>query len=261
LLKGKVEILTFDLRYQACRIKNLRIERNLLASIREAGIKEPLEGIDIKGKHILLNGFKRLRCARKLGINIVPYLSLGEDEAMGIIKFLRISNSKNLNILEEAKLVNNLKNEYQMSVTEIAELLPVTKSWVSMRIGLINQLTDKIEKLIFSGKFPAYSYMYTMRRFMRMNCVSKKEIEKFVILVAGNNLSTRDIERLAYGYFNGPPEFRKELEQGNFIWVLDCIKSLPADPDDCNEAERSMLKNLRTAIAVMGKIMQKFDNP
>ena len=110
-----VEVNSFDLRYESYRLRHEGAERTLLCSISDYGIRDPLEGVDTKcGRiirdplegvdtkcgRILLNGFKRLRCAKKLGMGIVPYTSLGTDEVMGVITFLRIANTKGLSILE-----------------------------------------------------------------------------------------------------------------------------------------------------------------
>jgi hypothetical protein len=259
-MEKKVEITNIDLKYEGFRIKNPKAERNLLVSISEIGIREPLEGIDIEGRHILLNGFKRLRCAQKLGIGMVPYVSLGQDEVMGIIKLVRTSNSKSLNILEQAKLVNILKNKANMCISEISSMLLVSKGWVSMRIGILSGLSDVIAEKIFSGKFPVYSYMYTLRQFMRMNGVKKEEIEEFVLLVSGKNLSIRDIECLAYGYFKGPEDFREQLKAGNIAWALKKIKDVPQDSDLCNEAERGMLRNLEIVQKYIGLIVRRIDD-
>lgn len=253
----EVEILSFDLRYKGYRLKNTRFERDLLASIAEHGISDPLEGVDIKEGHILLDGFKRYRCACKLGISIVPYSSLGEDEAMGIIKLLRISNAKSLSILEQAGLIDDLRNVHKMSVQEIAESLSRSKSWVSVRLGIIREMSRVVRKKIFSGAFPVYSYMYTLRQFMRINCAGKDEIDEFVKAVSGRKLSVRDIELLAYGYFRGPKEFREQIRNGNIVWGLDTLKHMPRDPDDCSEFERSMLRDLEITQKYMQRIMLK----
>src|SRR2546426_8074240 len=94
------ELETFDLRYEGYRMKNPALEGRLLASIARRGIEEPLEGVDQAERSILLNGFKRYRCARKLGIGVAPYASLGDDEASAIINLLRGSNDRSLTILE-----------------------------------------------------------------------------------------------------------------------------------------------------------------
>jgi len=74
-----VEISSFDLRYESCRMKNKAAERRLLFSILKHCIRNPLQGVDTKHGRILLNGFKRYRSTKKLGMGIVPYGSLGTD--------------------------------------------------------------------------------------------------------------------------------------------------------------------------------------
>jgi ParB-like chromosome segregation protein Spo0J len=192
-----VEVSSFDLRYESYRLRNKEAEKALLGLIMEYGIRDPLEGIDGEGRRILLNGFKRYRCARKLGIETVPYTSLGTDEVMGIIQFLRIANAKSLNILEQAKLIDDLHKVHKMSVLEIARSLERGKSWVSMRLGIIEKMSEGVKQKIFRGEFPVYSYMYTIGQFIRMNSCSKDEIDEFVHSVSGKNLSIRDIYRLA----------------------------------------------------------------
>ena len=183
----EVEIATFDLRYKSYRVRNRSLEGRLLASIAERGIEKPLEGVDAGEQRVLLNGFKRYRCAQKLGIGHVPYVSLGNDEATGIIGLIRASNDKTLSIVEQARFIDSLRDSHKMSVAEIAETLSRSKSWVSMRLGLIGEMSEKVQKKIFNGTFPAYPYMYTLRRFMRMNGVHKKEVEEFVEAVSGKN--------------------------------------------------------------------------
>ena len=56
-----------------------------MASIARWGIEEPLEGVDSSESRFLLNGFKRYRCAEKLKIYCVPYVSLGQEEAAAIV--------------------------------------------------------------------------------------------------------------------------------------------------------------------------------
>ena len=173
----------------------------------------------------MLDGFKRYRCAKKLGIGIVPYRSLGRDEATGIIELIRLSNATSLGILEQAKLIDELKSVHHMSVSEIARLVDKSKGWVGMRVGIIGQMSPLVMGKIFDGKFPVYAYMYTLRPFIRMNGVNKNEIDEFVGSVAGKKLSIRDIEILAHGYFKGSDELRKQIKNGDILWALSRLKA------------------------------------
>lgn len=253
----EVEISSLDLRYESYRMRNSAQEARLFTSISERGIEEPLEGVDTKEGHILLNGFKRYRCARKLSIKTVPYMSLGEDEAMGIVGLLRVSNNKSLSIIEQAKFIDDLKKIHRMNVAEIAENLCRSKSWVSMRLGLIGEMSEAVRQKIFSGAFPVYSYMYTLRQFMRMNSIPKVQIEEFVVAVSGKKLSVRDVEQLAYGYFRGPESFREEIRRGNIDLPLQRLKQVPDDADGCNEFERVLLKDLEIVQKYMQRVKGK----
>ncbi len=252
-----VEISSFDLRYEGCRMRHDGAERAILSSILEHGIHEPLEGVDTKGGRILLNGFKRYRCALKLGISMVPYSSLGDDEAFGIIQLIRISNSRALSILEQAMLIDELRNVYKMTVSDIAERLEKSRAWVSMRTGLMDEMSEGVKMSIFNGKFPAYAYMYTLRQFIRMNCINNDEIDRFVSFVSGKNLSIRDIERLAHGYFKGPQEFREQIMEGNITWGLSRMKELSRHTGDCSELERGMLRDLEITQKYMHRVTYK----
>ena len=254
-----IELSNLDLRYRSLRIKNQKQEGTLLSSIAERGIEEPLEGVDADGVHLLLNGFKRYRCARKLNIKTVPYTSLGQDPVMGMVALLRNSQARSLNILEQAGFIDELRTLQQLSIAEIAELLSRSKAWVSMRTGLIGEMTDVIRLKLFSGVFPVYSYMYTLRQFMRMNSVSKQQIEEFVVALSGKNLSIRQIEQLAHGYFRGSESFRQEIRRGHIALTLE--QQGGEDPAGCNGCERGLLKDLAFTSKSMQRVMGKSHNP
>ena len=253
----QVEISSFDLRYERCRLKSNIAEKALLSSILDHGIRDPLQGVETEGGcRILLDGFKRYRCAKKLSIGIVPYHCLGEDEAFGIITLLRIANAKSLSILEQARLIDELKTIHKMSVSQIAGLLEKSNGWVGMRVGIIGQMSPAIMDKVFSGKFPVYSYMYTIRSFIRMNGVSKRDVDQFVKSVAGKGLSIRDIEILANGYFKGGEGIRRQIRNGNITWGLSRLKQSSVTTD-CTQVEQRMLKDLEITQKYMQRVINK----
>lgn len=257
----EVEISTLDLRFESCRLRHPSHEARLLLLITEQGIQEPLEGVDTAEGRLLLNGFKRLRCARKLGLTTVPYVCLGSDEAMGVIELLRSSNNRTLNILEQAGFIDLLYHRHHLCLAEIADLLSRSKSWVSMRLGLIGQMSPRVRQKLFRGAFPVYAYMYVLRQFMRMNEVPKSEIEEFVVSVSGHALSVRDIEYLAHGFFRGPESFREQIRAGNITLSLKQIQEVPEDPQGCTPLERALLHDLEILQKYMQRVMGKSQNP
>jgi len=255
-----VERSSLDTRYESHRMRDADREARLLASIAQRGIEEPLSGVDTSDGRLLLNGFKRYRCAQKLGLELVPYLSLGDQEAAGIVNLMRVSQDKDLSILEQAKFVVDLLSVHEMSVADVAESVSRSKAWVSMRRSLLAELSDGIERILFRGAFPVYSYMYTLRQFMRMNSVSRDEIERFMTAVAGKRLSLREIELLAHGYFRGPAALREAIDGGKWRWSLDQMQRVPHDSEGCSEFEQGLLKDLQSLQKSMQRVMTKCDD-
>jgi len=253
----QVEISSLDLRYEGFRMKSPGAERALLMSIMEKGIRDPLQGVDTKVARVLLDGFKRLRCAQKLGIGMAPYSSMGVDEVFGIIKLIRISNEKSLSILEQARFVDELKIVHKMTTTEIAEILERSKSWVSVRSGIIAEISGYILEQMFKGRFPVYSYMYTLRPFIRINGIQNSELDDFVRLVAGKNLSIRNIDILANGYFKGPDALREQIKNGRITWALSRLKESRAAPPGCSQLEGAMLRDLEIVSKYMQRVAAK----
>ena len=257
----QVELSSLDLRYQHHRLRSELAERQLLNSIISHGIRDPLQGVDAGECHILLNGFKRYRCAVRLKMESVPYQSMGGDEMMGIVELLRSSNAKSLNILEQARLIDELKSVFKLRHNDIADLLEKSIAWVSMRAGMIKQMSPLVMKKVFDGDFPAYSFMYTIRQFMRMNRVSSQEIDTFVESVSGKKLSTREIEVLAHGYFKGAEAFRQQIIEGNIHWGLKRLKGTAVDSTDCNAFESKVLRDLEIVLKYLQRVSGSLLDP
>ncbi len=253
----EIELSSLDLRFEGYRMKSRAGEARLLASICERGIVEPLEGVESDERHVLLNGFKRLRCARRLGMATAPYVSLGEDTAMGIVALLRGSTDRALTLLEQAGFVDELKHRHAMSLAEIAQMLSRSKGWVGMRLGLLAEMSPVVRQKLFAGEFPAYAYMYNVRAFMRMNGGRGEQIEPFVLALSGKGLSVREIEQLAQGYFRGPEALRQQIASGNVALPLERLKQHAVPDGDCSPFEQGMLKDIEIADKYMQRVMGK----
>jgi hypothetical protein len=252
-----VELSSLDLRYEGYRLRDDAQEARLLASIRRRGIERPLAGVTTDGVHILLNGFKRHRVAKKLSIDYVPFDSLAEEEAAGILNLMRGPTEMALDILEEARFLAELLSVHGMSVTDVAEALSRSPGWVSMRRGLLEEMSPAIQAILFRGAFPVYAYLYTLRPFMRMNSVGREPVERFMKAVAGKRLSLRDIELLAHAYFLGPASLREAIDGGRWNWSLEQMKSVPADPQGSNSFEQRLLRDLEGLHKSIQRVMVK----
>ncbi len=250
-----IELSELDLRYESCRLKSPVAEARLLSVIAQVGIQQPLQGVELSGRRILLDGFKRLRCAKKLHLSMAPFVSLAPEEAAGIVCLLRAANDNTLSLLEQARFLDELKAGCGLSIAEIAQQLSRSKAWVSLRLGVLAELSPVVREALFDGSFPVYSYLYTLRPFRRLNGAAA--IDEFITALRGKKLSARQIEQLAHGYFRGPESFRQEIRQGHLTLPLQQLKDLPDDPDGCSEFERLFLVDLEQAQKVLVRLMTK----
>jgi len=233
-------------------VRDPRLEEALLSNIRLRGIEAPLSGMDVEGCRILLDGFKRCRCARKLEIQTVPYEVIADDERTGLLHLLQRKKMRRSCALEEAGFVRLLIEACGMSDVEVACALGRSRGWVSMRTRMLREITDGVAREIYRGRFPAYSYTYVLRRFIRMNGVDSEAIESFVRAVSGRRLTHRQIARLGHAYFEGPASMRGEIEAGNLALVLGCMERAIAD--GISERERSCLLGMERLLEGYGRL-------
>lgn len=255
----EAEVNTISTKYESFRLRDKNRERYLLQSILQHGIREPLQCVQGDGvqSYILLDGFKRLRCSYKLRLHMVPVVSLGTDEVACILQFIRVSTERSLSTLEQAHFVDELHTRYGLRVSDIAGRLERSKAWVSVRLGILEEMSQVVREAVFSGRFPVRSYMYTLRQFTRVNGIAGTQIDRFVHCVSGKGLSTRDIEKLAYGYFRGGDRLKHQIEEGNLSWTLRQMrKSEPVyqGEEGLSEAEWSVIRDLELAQKYMSRI-------
>ncbi len=256
-----IERAQLDLRYESFRMKNPALEGKLLASIQQRGIEEPLSGVDPGPERILLDGFKRLRCAIVLGLHALPYAAQEQDPALGIVSLLRGSPQQPLSILEQACFLDELRSVHGLSLAEIAQKMSRSKGWVSLRLGLFEELTPAVREKLLSGQFPAYAYLYTVRPFMRINKVPATRIEAFVLALSGKGLSVREIAFLFAACFQGSGQLQEQILQGRFELVLREAKDSCGASGGCNEVERSVLRDLERTEKHMRRVVALGDCP
>jgi hypothetical protein len=144
-----------------------------------------------------------------------------------------------------------------MNVAQIAEALSRSKGWVSMRLGLLSEMTPAVRGKLLAGAFPVYAYMYSVRPFMRMNGGGRDDSESFVTALSGKGLSVREIEQLAHGYFRGPEALREQIRSGNVALPLERLNRSGARGDGCTPAEQALLQDIEIAQKYMQRVMGK----
>lgn len=222
----RIELHSIDLHLAHTRLKDSAVEKRLLLSIQQQDILEPLQIVHEQShdRSILIDGFKRYRCAVKLDIKTIPAECIGTDIVIGIVKLLRRNAAKGLCTFEQAALVEELHSQHNMSIYDIAASLERSPSWVSMRLGLFDELSPLIREKIMTGAFPVRTYMYDIKGFTRVNKTASQQLDTCVEALSGKHLSTRALSILIPAYFTGGEQMQRLISEGDIHKVLDMIK-------------------------------------
>jgi ParB-like chromosome segregation protein Spo0J len=249
----KVEVHQINRQFEYLRLKDARAEQRLLNQILEEGLNEPLGCLFKEDRWILLDGFKRLRCCVKLKVHKVTVMNLGQDEADAILQVLRRSTLEPIHIIEQAGMVEYLHRNASMGISEIARYLNRSPAWVSVRAGLIGQMSKTVREAVFSGKLPVRSVMYSLKPFTRVKSQAQ-EVDDFVGCVAGQGLSVRQIDALAGAYFQNNPVMRDQIREGQLNWTLNQIKAMGEESESKPSAEPMEFRQLQWLYQSMRKV-------
>jgi len=144
-----------DERYARLRVAQPRQSRSMEESMRRYGQLSPLVVCHRGEQLAVVDGYKRLRAARRLALDslTVRVLALGERAAVAAVYGLN-RGGRGLLDLEEALVVRELIREQGMTQAEVGEILGHDKSWVSRRLMLVERLCDEVRDDVRVGLIP-----------------------------------------------------------------------------------------------------------
>jgi len=266
----EIEINQVDLKYKDIRLSLPDKERTLLVSIQENGFFENLSCIESKNSDpILIDGFKRFRCAQKLNILKIPVSFISDNDVDGLIQVIRNHQYHTLTIIEQAAIIEKLFTIYRLSNSDIAKKLGRSPAWVSLRQNFIQKTSESIKLCIFEGKFPLRSYMYSLLPFTRVKNFDQKKIDEFVDIAKGKDLSTRDIDLLAKGFFSGDSQIETQIRDGDLDWTVRQLRELETQSKQNKESktqieftnQNHLLKDIGLIYHLMGKLSYPSSSP
>jgi ParB-like chromosome segregation protein Spo0J len=144
-------------RFASLRIADPAAERAMLHSLEKYGQQTPVVVCQIAANECeLLDGFKRLRAVRQMGVKELTVRPL--DVSLRACKAAMLSLNRvgrTISGLEESLIVHSLCHDDGLNQVEIASLLGRHKSWVCRKLTLIERLCDEVQESIRLGLLPA----------------------------------------------------------------------------------------------------------
>ena len=166
-----LEFHQLDRRYEALRTTSRERESRVLASLARDGQQLPVvvvAGGD-GGRYVLVDGHKRVRGLMKLGQDVVRATcwDLPEQEALLLGRLMRSAEGES--VLEQAWLLRELGERFELSLDDLARRFGRSVSWVSRRLGLAQDLPEAIQQLVRRGQLGPHAAMKHLLPLARAN--------------------------------------------------------------------------------------------
>jgi len=123
----------------------------LVDSIREHGILEPLVVAKTPAGYQIVAGERRWRAAKIVGLRAVPVI-IKETTPRGMLEMALVENVQrvDLNPLERAKAFQRLMEEFELNATEISQRIGKSPAYISNSLRLLT-LPDALKDGLLTG--------------------------------------------------------------------------------------------------------------
>lgn len=162
----------------------------LIASIKEKGIVQPILVRKSAAGYEIIAGERRFRAARELGLRKIPVIVKDVDDASAMqLALVENIQREDLNPIEEAKAYKRLIEEFGFTQEQTARAVGRDRSSVANTLRLLS-LPDKIQQLVLDD-------IITMGHARALLTVSdRRRQERICDKLVRKGLSVREAERL-----------------------------------------------------------------
>lgn len=133
-------------------------------------------------------------------------LALDYKEPAGLLFVYHQQRSSGRSALEEARLIRVLCQEHGLSQEEVGKQVGRSKSWVSRRLGLLQDLPGWLQEEIGAGHIQCHAAVKYLLPMARAN---RKDAETLAKNITGQGLATREVEELYRMWRCGDTERRR----------------------------------------------------
>ncbi|PIR94284.1 chromosome partitioning protein ParB [Candidatus Falkowbacteria bacterium CG10_big_fil_rev_8_21_14_0_10_39_11] len=124
----------------------------LINSIKEYGVIQPLIVTKQGDRYELIAGERRMRSSKIAGLSTVPCIVREADEQEKLeLALIENVQRQQLNPIEEALAYQKLMDEFNLTQEEVAERVGKSRSSIANRLRVIN-LPEEVQKALVDGK-------------------------------------------------------------------------------------------------------------
>jgi len=206
--------------------------RELMESIREHGIIQPLIVRLVNGKYELIAGERRFRASRELGLAEVPVIvRTASDKDVLEMALIENLQRENLNPIEEAQAYERLAKEFSLRQEDIAQRVGKNRATVANAMRLLD-LPGGVQGQLRDGK------LSTGHAKVLLSLKDPDQISSAAEQVLSKGLTVRATEKLVDSILHPPAP--KQGPSNETVEIQQAIKAV----------EQRMTRHFSTAITV-----------
>ncbi|MDD4721405.1 MAG: ParB/RepB/Spo0J family partition protein [Acidaminococcaceae bacterium] len=171
--------------------------RELVSSIKESGVIQPLIVRKVGEKYEIVAGERRWRAAKEVGLDVVPVVVRKYDDAtMMEVALIENMQRSDLNPLEEAEGLRSMMDKLGITQAEVAKKMGMSKTAVSNSLRLLN-LPESIRNFVAKGDLT----MGQVRPLLGVG--DQQRMEDMATQIVANDWSARTVEEVVNEYKEG----------------------------------------------------------
>jgi len=236
-----VDLHRLELRHDDLRIRGGDRRRRLIASVAELGQQVPVIVIAERERLVLIDGYLRVEALRRLGRDTVIATVWPVTEPEALLHHHHLAASEH-SAIEDAWLLARLRM-HGLSFDDLAARLCRSKSWVSRRLALLDELATAAQASVRVGIVPAHAAMKYLVPLARAN---RRQCEQLIAGLGETRVSERDVGALYRAWRRADAIGRNRIVTEPLL----CLRALRATADLVDDEAASLLKDLTTLSAI-----------
>lgn len=187
----EVDLHQLELRHRDLRIHDGKARRQLIGSVAEVGQQVPVVVVRDAERFVLIDGYLRVEALRRLHRDTAMATTWPLSEVEALLHHRHLEMTKRAAI-EDAWLLRRLR-EHGVTMDELARRMCRSKSWVSRRLGLLDELATSAQEAVRAGSVPSHAAMKYLVPLARAN---KRQCEQLVAGLGDTRVSDRELGAL-----------------------------------------------------------------
>lgn len=230
-----VDLHQLELRHDDLRIRGGDRRRRLIASVAELGQQVPVIVIRDGDRLVLIDGYLRVEALRRLGRDtaVATTWPVSEPEALLHHRHLAVSAHS---AIEDAWLLARLRT-HGLALDQLATRMCRSKSWVSRRLALLDELAVAAQASVRAGIVPPHAAMKYLVPLARAN---RRHCEQLIVSLGETRVSERDVGALYRAWRHADVTGRQRIVTEPLLYLRALRAAESVDDDDAS----ALLKDL-----------------